>query len=106
MDDDFDSTEMTCPVSPRANVANRSNFGARPCFCRAARYAENKVAARSEATAQRIADEARCAGHQNARQARSSSPQPAAGWRKRSRRKCIKEAPFATQGPVNQRGPP
>src|SRR6516225_4187001 len=32
--------------------------------------------------------------------------QPAAGWRKRSRRKCIKEARVATQGRVNQRGPP
>ena len=38
--------------------------------------------------------------------ARSSNPQPAAGWRKRSRRRCIKEAPVATQGRANQRGRP
>jgi hypothetical protein len=74
MDHDLDSAEMTRPVCLRADVADRSNFSARYCFCRAARYTQNIVAARGEATAQRNADEARCTGHQNPRQARSSSP--------------------------------
>ena len=90
MDHDLGSGEMRRPVCPRADVANRSNFGTRDCFRRATRYAENIMAARDEATAQRVADEACGTGDENARQARSSNPQPAAGWRKRSRRKCIK----------------
>ena len=98
MDHDLRSGKMRRPVCPRTNVANRPDFDARYWVRRAARYAENIVAARAKATAQRIADEARCTGHQNARQARSSNPQSAAEYRKRSRLKRIIEGPVLTQG--------
>jgi ribosomal protein L34 len=74
MDHDLDSAEMTRPVCPQADVTNRSNFGAGYRCRRAARYGKNIMAARRQATAQRIADEARGTGHQSARQARSSKP--------------------------------
>jgi len=63
MDHDLGSAEMRRPVCPRADIADRSNFGARYCFRPAARYAENIVAARDQATAQRVADEACRTGH-------------------------------------------
>src|SRR5215472_18153446 len=59
---------MARPVGPRADVADRPNLGAWYRWRPAARYAQDIVAARGKATAHRIADKSRCAGHQNARQ--------------------------------------
>jgi hypothetical protein len=73
MDHDLGAPEMARPVCPRADVPDRSNLGARYRFWRPTGYAKNIVAARGKATAQRITDEARRTGHQNARQTRSSS---------------------------------
>jgi hypothetical protein len=73
------AVEMIRPVSLRADVADRTKFGAWDCRYRAPRQAANIMAKPDEATAQRVADEACRPGHQNARQTRSSNSWSAAG---------------------------
>ena len=69
MDHDIDGAEMFRPVRQRTELADRAKLDAVDGFGRAARQAEDCMAALDQPAAQRAADEAGCTRHQNARQA-------------------------------------
>ena len=69
VDYDLDPVEMSRPVGPWADVANRPELDARHRFRRRPGASEDGVTALDQPAAQGTADEAGGTGHQNARQA-------------------------------------
>jgi glycosyltransferase involved in cell wall biosynthesis len=76
MDDNIDAGEMRRPIGPRPDIPDRTQLDAGDRLCRAARGAEDGVAAPDQLIAQGPADKAGGAGHQNACQARLPLPRP------------------------------
>jgi hypothetical protein len=67
MNHDFDAVEMRGPIGLRTDIPDLIKFSAGDRFCRTSGAAENGMTALDELAAQRTANEAGRAGHQNTR---------------------------------------